>query len=39
MPVGAFRLYQAFIRAANNVVGGMSFVTLARILGTQKAAA
>jgi hypothetical protein len=30
---------QAFIRAANNVVGGMSFATLARVLGSQKAAA
>ncbi|KXZ55646.1 hypothetical protein GPECTOR_2g1196 [Gonium pectorale] len=39
MPVGGFRLYQAFIRAANNVVGGMSFATLARVLGTQKSAA
>ncbi|KAG2501593.1 hypothetical protein HYH03_000098 [Edaphochlamys debaryana] len=39
MPVGAFRAYQAVIRAANNVVGGMSFATLARILGAQKAAA
>ncbi|KAG2453851.1 hypothetical protein HYH02_002058 [Chlamydomonas schloesseri] len=39
MPVGLFRLYQAVIRGANNVVGGMSFATLARILGTQKAAA
>lgn len=38
MPVVVFRLYQAFIRGANNVVGGISFVTLARLLGVQKAA-
>ncbi|GLI67998.1 hypothetical protein VaNZ11_012210 [Volvox africanus] len=39
MPVTVFRIYQAFIRGANNVVGGMSFATLARLLGSQKAAA
>ncbi|GFR52063.1 hypothetical protein Agub_g14585, partial [Astrephomene gubernaculifera] len=39
MPVGLFRLYQAVVRGANNVVGGMSFATLARVLGAQKAAA
>lgn len=38
MPLGAFRIYQALIRAANNIVGGISFVTLARVLGVQKAA-
>ncbi|GLC40582.1 hypothetical protein PLESTB_000042300 [Pleodorina starrii] len=38
MPVTAFRVYQALIRGANNVVGGMSFATLARLLGSQKAA-
>lgn len=38
MPVVAFRVYQAVIRGANNIVGGISFVTLARLLGVQKAA-
>ncbi|GAX76058.1 hypothetical protein CEUSTIGMA_g3501.t1 [Chlamydomonas eustigma] len=36
MPITAFRLYQTFIRALNNVIGGISFVTLARVLGVQK---
>lgn len=39
MPLPAFRIYQAVIRGANNIVGGMSFVMLARLMGTQKAAA
>lgn len=39
MPISAFRVYQAVVRGSNNIVGGMSFVTLARILGTQKASA
>ncbi|EFJ46092.1 hypothetical protein VOLCADRAFT_81971 [Volvox carteri f. nagariensis] len=39
MPVTLFRIYQAIIRGSNNVVGGMSFATLARVLGAQKAAA
>lgn len=39
MPIPAFRVYQALIRAGNNVLGGISFVTLARIMGVQKAAA
>ncbi|GIL52765.1 hypothetical protein Vafri_8555, partial [Volvox africanus] len=38
VPVPVFRIYQALIRGANNVVGGMSFATLARLLGSQKAA-
>ncbi len=37
MPNGVFRIYSAAIRAANNVVGGMSFVTIARMFGAQKA--
>ena len=36
MPLTVFRIYQAAIRALNNVIGGISFVTLARILGVQK---
>jgi hypothetical protein len=36
MPLTGFRLYQTAIRSINNVVGGVSFVTLARILGVQK---
>ncbi|KAG1676346.1 hypothetical protein FOA52_001141 [Chlamydomonas sp. UWO 241] len=39
MPLTGFRIYQTAIRAINNVVGGVSFVTLARILGVQKSAA
>ena len=37
LPLPVFRIYSAAIRGANNVVGGISFVTLARILGVQKA--
>ncbi|KAI8468296.1 MAG: hypothetical protein J3K34DRAFT_427752 [Monoraphidium minutum] len=37
MPQAAFRLYSAVIRAANNVLGGMTFVLVARALGVQKA--
>ncbi|KAI8475234.1 MAG: hypothetical protein J3K34DRAFT_405046 [Monoraphidium minutum] len=39
MPQAAFRLYSAVVRAANNVVGGISFVIVARAFGVQKAAA
>ncbi|KAJ9513836.1 hypothetical protein QJQ45_020916 [Haematococcus lacustris] len=39
LPLPLLRVYQAGIRAANNVVGGISFVTLARVLGVQKSAA
>ena len=39
MPLTLFRFYQAGIRCLNNVVGGISFVTLARILGVQKSGA
>ena len=38
LPVGAFRLVSAVVRTLNNVIGGMSFVTCARIIGSQKAA-
>lgn len=38
MPKTAFRLYSAVIRALNNVVGGISFVVIARMFGVQKAA-
>ncbi|KAF5831737.1 hypothetical protein DUNSADRAFT_12684 [Dunaliella salina] len=38
LPLPVFRTYNVGIRAGNNVVGGISFVTLARILGVQKAA-
>lgn len=37
MPQALFRTYSALIRGFNNIVGGMSFVTLARYLGVQKA--
>jgi hypothetical protein len=39
MPKTVFRIYSAIIRAANNVVGGISFVVIARMFGVQKAAA
>lgn len=39
MPMGLFRAYSAVIRGANNIVGGMSFVTIARLFGVQKSAA
>jgi hypothetical protein len=39
MPLTAFRLYSAVIRALNNAVGGISFVIIARMFGVQKAAA
>jgi hypothetical protein len=39
MPKAVFRLYSAVIRALNNVVGGISFVIIARMFGVQKAAA
>lgn len=35
----AFRLLTSVVRSANNVVGGISFVTLAKLFGVQKAAA
>ena len=35
--MGLFRTYSAVIRGANNIVGGMSFVTIARLFGVQKA--
>lgn len=38
LPVGAFRIVSAVVRTLNNVIGGMSFVTCARIIGSQKAA-
>lgn len=39
MPQAAFRLYSAVVRAVNNVVGGITFVIVARMFGVQKAAA
>jgi hypothetical protein len=36
LPLGAFRLLSATLRSLNNVIGGMSFVTCARIVGSQK---
>jgi hypothetical protein len=39
MPQAVFRLYSAVIRAVNNMVGGISFVIVARMFGVQKAAA
>ncbi|KAF6258155.1 hypothetical protein COO60DRAFT_1152802 [Scenedesmus sp. NREL 46B-D3] len=36
MPMGLFRTYSAVIRGLNNIVGGMSFVTIARLFGVQK---
>lgn len=36
MPMGLFRAYSAGIRGLNNIVGGISFVTIARMFGVQK---
>jgi len=38
MPSAVFRLFTPVIRGANNAVGGVSFVVLAKLLGVQKAA-
>ena len=38
MPQGAFRLVTSVVRSANNVVGGISFVTIAKVFGVQKSA-
>jgi hypothetical protein len=38
MPMPLFRAYSAVIRGLNNIVGGMSFVTIARLFGVQKSA-
>ncbi len=38
MPSGAFRLFTSAVRGANNAIGGISFVLLAKLLGVQKAA-
>jgi hypothetical protein len=34
--MGLFRAYSAVIRGLNNIVGGISFVTIARMFGVQK---
>jgi hypothetical protein len=39
VPQAAFRLYSILVRALNNVVGGVTFVIIARMFGVQKAAA
>lgn len=39
MPPALFKLYSLAVRTTNNIVGGISFVTLARLIGSQKAAA
>lgn len=39
MPIAVFRVYSAIIRGLNNILGGISFVTLARMTGVQKSAA
>lgn len=39
LPAGAFRILTSIVRGLNNVVGGISFVVIARGLGVQKAAA
>lgn len=36
MPMPLFRGYSAAIRGLNNIVGGISFVTIARLFGVQK---
>lgn len=36
MSPSVFKLYSTIIRTANNILGGVSFVTTARILGSQR---
>jgi hypothetical protein len=38
MPSTAFRIFTSAVRGANNLVGGISFVAIAKALGVQKAA-
>lgn len=38
MPSSLFRLFTSVVRGANNMVGGISFVVLAKALGVQKSA-
>ncbi|GAB4819025.1 hypothetical protein N2152v2_006071 [Parachlorella kessleri] len=38
IPTGLFRLFSAIVRSLNNMVGGVSFVMIAKVLGVQKAA-
>jgi hypothetical protein len=39
LPAALFKSLVVIIRTANNVVGGVSFVTCARIVGSQKSPA
>ena len=39
LPAAVFKTLVVVIRTLNNVVGGISFVTCARIVGSQKTAA
>lgn len=38
MPSTLFRLFTSVVRGLNNMVGGVSFVMIAKALGVQKAA-
>lgn len=38
VPQSAFRLMTTLVRTANNVIGGISFVTIAKVFGVQKSA-
>ena len=38
MPPGLFKAFTSLLRTANNIIGGMSFVTLAKIVGVQASA-
>lgn len=38
LPTSAFRILTSIVRGANNAVGGVSFVTIAKFMGVQKAA-
>ena len=38
VPQSTFRLITSLVRSANNVVGGISFVTIAKVFGVQKGA-
>lgn len=38
MPSGAFRAFTSVVRGVNNAIGGISFVTIAKLFGVQKSA-
>ena len=38
MPSGVFRVFTSVVRGLNNMLGGISFVLIAKLLGVQKSA-